>query len=583
MISFQALDRSRTWIGARPSLVQTGASIVLLTVLLTPSVWMLTMIPPLWRDVDAYVQVTQPPGPGTILQYGPLYCFVARIPLYVGYAIQSLVAGAPLPGGSFFVRPVLTDADVFVLVLSQHLSLCVASFYFIVTTTRLFWIRVALAVAWAFNPLLYTFAHCIGSETLSMILVLIMCASGLRIIRFPAKVPRKEWVVFGVLLSLCILTRHINAALAALMPAALIFLGTYDLIVFPFTQSPSLRDPPWLKAKYTLEKAAVAIVVGIGCIVLANTSQRVLCYATRIPYYSSVGQAFMVRLKFLAALPPEKRNQVLDDATKHAASADVKQMISLIRAAFPTKTPNWDVQAFSETAKALLFTQQADAHGEKFYVLLNHTMLAFLYPPNKIFLSAVASDFKTSQQITIPDVVSFLFVTTRFYFSHAASMPQCASLVTFRDKSAAQVFDIFKKHSYFRHLKNVSYHAFLLFCFIALAAFIAIAKIRQHEAAGLASYTIALTVVGLFMMLANSVLVVFQPRYTLPMWELTIVSASILSAKTIELFAGHAKSSSILHQLRSSNFGALGALGLAKTGFGISPPFSPVFPLKGKK
>jgi hypothetical protein len=44
------------------------------------------------------------------------------------------------------------------------------------------------------------------------------------------------------------------------------------------------------------------------------------------------------------------------------------------------------------------------------------------------------------------------------------------------------------------------------------------------------------------MMLANCVLIVFQPRYTLPMWELTIVSVSILSAKTLEyIFGGENK------------------------------------------
>jgi hypothetical protein len=65
---------------------------------------------------------------------------------------------------------------------------------------------------------------------------------------------------------------------------------------------------------------------------------------------------------------------------------------------------------------------------------------------------------------------------------------------------------------------------------------------RKQGAAGLASYAAALTAVGLFMMLANCVLIVFQPRYTLPMWELTIVSVSILSAKTLEyIFGGENK------------------------------------------
>ena len=170
--------------------------------------------------------------------------------------------------------------------------------------------------------------------------------------------------------------------------------------------------------------------------------------------------------------------------------------------------------------------------------LLNRTALAFLYPPQEIFLSAVATDFKRSQQITIPDVVAFLFVATRFYFSHPEVMPQCASLVTFRDKNADQIFAIFKTHSYFRHPKDLSYRALLFFCIVNLALFVVIANMRKQEAAALSSYAAGLTLIGLLMMLANCVLAVFQPRYTLPMWELTILSVSILSAKTLEyLFA----------------------------------------------
>ena len=94
--------------------------VVLVAVLLAPSIWMLTVIPPLWRDVDAYIQVTQPPGPATILQYSPLYCFAARLPLYLGYAIQSISAGQPLPRPDSFIHPILTDSGVFLLLLVQH-------------------------------------------------------------------------------------------------------------------------------------------------------------------------------------------------------------------------------------------------------------------------------------------------------------------------------------------------------------------------------------------------------------------------------------------------------------------------------
>ena len=54
-------------------------------------------------------------------------------------------------------------------------------------------------------------------------------------------------------------------------------------------------------AKQSLQKAIVAVAVGISCIVLANASLRILCYAVKIPYHSVVGFAFLGRLKFLAS------------------------------------------------------------------------------------------------------------------------------------------------------------------------------------------------------------------------------------------------------------------------------------------
>ncbi len=173
-ICLRAVGRFTTWISARPGRLKFFASFVLFAVLLTPSIWMLSVIPPLWRDIDAYVQVTQPPGPGTILQYGPLYCFVARIPLYLGYAIDCVGRRAPFPTPAFFIHPIQTDSGVFVLLLSQHLALCFAAFHLIAMTSRLFWVRLVLAVAWVANPLFYTFAHCVGSETLGLILLLLV-------------------------------------------------------------------------------------------------------------------------------------------------------------------------------------------------------------------------------------------------------------------------------------------------------------------------------------------------------------------------------------------------------------------------
>ena len=515
-------------------LLKLSAPFVLLAVLLIPSIWMLAVIPPLWRDVDAYLQVTRPPGAETILQYGPLYCFGARIPLYLGYAIDSVRAGHTLPDLQFFVHPVLTDSGVFLLLVVQHAALCFAGFYLITLATGTFWVRLILAVAWAANPLLYTLAHCVGGETLSMILIVLVGATGLRVIRYSGNVSKKEWFLVGILLWGCALTRQINAVLAGLLPLTFVLLALYRLSAVRFPGYQSRARWNRLRSKRAFQKAMVAIAIGISSIVLANATRGILCYAAKIPYHSVAGFAFVDRLKFLAALPVEQRDQLIDEASKNANSADVRDLISILRNEFTGRAGSWDSSAFKNRVRASF---KGDlGQQQRFYHALNGMIAAFIWPPSKPFLGAVATDFERSQRIRIPEVVAFLFVTTRFYFSHRDAMPQYSSLTTFRDKNADQIFAIFKKHSYFRHPKNVSYRDFLFIWIVLLAAFVVIAKIRKLDVAGVASFAIALIVIAILMMLANCLLAVFQPRYTLPMWELTIVSLFILFGGTVNAF-----------------------------------------------
>jgi hypothetical protein len=494
---------------------------------------MLSAIPPLWRDVDAYVQLTRPPGFETILRYGPLYSFIARIPLYFGFAIDCLEASAPFPKASFFVHPTLTDSGVLALLVSQHVVLGLATLHFIAVTTRIFWVRLLLVAAWAANPLFYTFAHCIGTETLSMILTLLIGAAGLRIARHSHKVPRKEWFVLGVLLWLSILTRHINAALAGLLPLTLFLLAGYRLIRMRFARRQLLRRWHWLRATQILQKGTFAVVTGILCILFAHGVSRALCYAVQTPYRSAFGVTFLFRLKFLGGVSVEERNQLLEHVSRNNDSPDVKNVILLLQRELPAGASNLDVGAFTKQLEMSLAQSQMPLSGETVDAALNDTAWAFLYPPRQLFLRAVGQDFNRSQEIAIPDVVRFLFVTTAFYFSHSASMPQFASLITFRGKNSEQIFAIFKRHSYFHHPKNLSFRSLLFLWMISLAVFLCVAKIRKQAAADAALYAAALTSIGLLMMVANCFVTVFQPRFTLPMWELTIMSLSILFAEVM--------------------------------------------------
>ncbi len=148
---------------------KTVASVVPLLILAAPSFWLLAAVPPLWRDSDAYVQTVFPLNAGTILSHAPLYCILSRVPLWLGYLISG--AGPMVWLGRFIKHTQLTDSGVFALIFAQHAALWWAALFFINAVTTNLWSRLLLAIFFASHPLFYAFAHCIGSETLSMIII----------------------------------------------------------------------------------------------------------------------------------------------------------------------------------------------------------------------------------------------------------------------------------------------------------------------------------------------------------------------------------------------------------------------------
>lgn len=490
------------------------ALVAVLVILSAPSAWMLKTIPPLWKDVDAYAQVTAPPGEATILLYGPAYCFLARIPLYLGFSYDCWQAGKSLPALAFLLQPKLTNTGVFLLLLIQHIGLCASACWLVVSVTPLLWARVTMALLWAANPLFYTWAHCVSTEALSVILLLLLSVAGLRMISEPAW---QWWLCYGILFTISMLTRHTNGLLGALLPLTFAFTGaTRYLFARPATKTEVPQVVQHRGAIRDFKLASFAIIVGLLCILVSHTALRLLSRVAGISYHTTVGFTFMFRLELFASLPPAERDEVISRALRTNPSPDVRTVLEVFRTA-PAPEKQLDVSEALARMRKLLPARRLQ--NDNFQRLLNETASACLRSPSAPYLRAVSRDFFRSLFSPIRDVIAAPFVHTTFYFSHPETMPQCAQLKTFLDHDRSGI--LAQLHSYLRRPAKLEYDRLLVSWLVLILIFCWRAR---HDAIVPVAYTFALNATGLLMITANCLLNEFQPRYTLPAWELSIVA-----------------------------------------------------------
>lgn len=518
----------------RASTFRLFKNCALLLCLFAPSAWMIATVPPLWRDVDAYNQVTRDPLLATYWGHAPAYCYGAKVPLFTGEQWERWRGITPAnPEGA---SSHLTNSGVWLLIIAQHLALCGAAFYFILAISKFFWVRLALALTWASNALFYTFAHCVGSETLSMILIVVVAARALRLIQSRCEPRWMEWYVFAIGLWLCLLSRHVNLWLILLLPATFLFSWTQNR-AFSLLAS-GKRQRHWLRrlsARY-LRQAVIATAIGIACFIVANSLTHALARKTKFRPHSRIGYTLLWRLQFLKNLSPESRVALLQKVTTRTQSTEARKLIALLgqmheEGADPNAGP------FTKRAIPLLFPLGAVVPWGKLDDALNQMAFAFLLPPTPEHLHAARTEFVAALEMPVTEISSFLFETTAYYFEHKDEMPACAELVTFRDSSADQIRQIPSQHLYFQLWRGLSYNRALVIWFVSLLVFVVIARRKKVKVEAIFSFGIALAAVGLLMTAATCLLTEFLPRYGLPMWQLLLLSLYLFVGRTADLVA----------------------------------------------
>lgn len=476
---------------------------------------MITTIPPLWRDADAYTQLTQDPRVATFWGHAPAYCYLAKIPLLLGEQWDRMRGQPPTPR-VVESQPALTDSGIWILIAAQHLALALAVLRFITKISRRFWILLFLALIWASNALCYTFAHCLGSETLGMILIVLLAAQALRLVQLPAELAWRDWFVIAVILLLCFLSRDLNLVLIAFLPIA--FLISW----FWTRKSKPGRD---------LRHAAVAIALGIACLAVGNSLKNDWARKTKLHPHSRIGFTFLWRLNFLDNLSPEARDALLRKVAARTDSTQARQVIALI-GQMQTEKADMSVGPFMQRAILLFDGPQ----WEELDRAMNKMAFAFLLPPTPEHLQATKTDLIHALTMPPTEITNYLFATTAYYFDHKADMTACANLITFRDTTPQQIRSIPTQHSYFRLWKGVSYSKAFVVWLLTLAIFVVIAKRRRTDLGPVIALGVAVTTVGLLICVTACVLHELEPRFALSMWQMLLLSLFLFLGKAAELF-----------------------------------------------
>lgn len=523
---------------------------LLLLCLFAPSAWMIATIPPLWRDVDAYNQLTRDPRLTTFWGHAPAYGYVAKIPLFLGEQWERWRGMAVVARESGVST--LTDTGVWLLIIAQHLALAGSALYFIRTITRLFWIRLALAAGWASNALFYTFAHCLGSETLGLILIVLFVAKGLKLIQRRNHARWTDWYVFAIGLWLCLLSRQVNALLILLLPAAFL-LSTIQNLISSYLAADNEQRRRWRGlGTRNFQQALIATAVGISCVVIAGSLTQTLARKTRFHPHSRMGYTFLFRLQFLKELPPPERTALLNKIAARASSNEARQLITLLDQ-MHEEGANSSPQAFAERAIALLYPSQTLIPWEKLDEKLNEMAFAFLLLPPPELRQAARTDFAAALKTSASEIIDNLFETTGYFFEHRTEMPACASLFTFRNSDAETINRIPSEYSYFYLWRGATPNKLLLLWFFSLLALLGVARWKSVNVRTIVGFGIALVAVGLLITATNSLLTEFLPRFVLSIWQLLVLSFSIFAGLTAELLAARGSSvSNRDHLMRNS-------------------------------
>ena len=281
--------------------------------LLPGSIFVFASLPPLWRDSDSLAQIAAPPGHVNLLQFPALYPFVSRLPLLLVSGWNTLLQAQP-PHLDRNANVALNDGGIYLLIVAQHVALIFALALFVVTAAQSWWRRALLILSALATPLLFLSAQLISSEALGVILTILLFTIALHLFRHD-RCDGPTITAFGICLYLNIMTRHVSAVYAVLLPLGCLC--------------------AWIGADKEIHrgwwrKTCLAVFAGIAAILFAHATTFLLCAVFKEPYRSIVSRTAIYRLDQIDQLPRPERDAFIQQLQNKTSDPLTKEAIPLL-------------------------------------------------------------------------------------------------------------------------------------------------------------------------------------------------------------------------------------------------------------
>jgi hypothetical protein len=481
-----------------------------LPVLMLPSIWFFIFYLPFWKSSDVLCQLGGPFTSENILLVPPIYCIVGRIPFWL---TDTLLRGS---SPSIFSSQHPSLAAVYALIVCQHVGLWLALRYFVVAVPAAERGRGAITMLLASIASFYSFAHTAGAEATTAITWFALFGVGIRVLQ--DWVTWKTWLVYFIVLLLCVGSRHVSAILLGWLPVTSILLLVYHLFGRKGASS-SLR---------LAKIAGISLLLSVFVLGFEKTIVFALCREFGVIQREMVGRTLCERVgSFLDSLSSADKERMERRVSRSNDEPNLKLAIdSLIRVGTYYQGTNEVIaQALSKDG----------LQGEKLQAEVDRiTLKAALrfygtFDPRliRIILQEIVKGFyPTNDQgiaLTGPKATYYSVADIE---KDPGAWTGLRSLLFFEPPVAQATLERALHDNIIRHWRFLPIAVWCLF-FAMIGGW---RMARGKLSADLAIVAACIFGIGLVVYVATCICNLSQPRYVLPFWVGTVASGCLLIA-----------------------------------------------------